>query len=152
MAADGLGAWSKVGTSSRRIHVSQVGTLKDAALDFGLPEEPVPSSVRPIVKLRPLTKRLSLSRCTSMSLIQVARGVKEGHFEAGVRLTDVAAASVILAAAHGSFRDWQGRQLYEAESTGTVNLAATNGHFNEELTEVLSKAKSGARTSPDATS
>lgn len=143
MAAAGLGAWQQDGRSeSRKINASHEKTLASSSLTFGLPAGDDSAAVfRPATKIRPKVGALRLSGCSSLDLVDVARGATQGHFEAGVNPADVAAGLLILAEANGIITDWKGQDLYPGAGTDPINLAASNGWVHGKMIDVLGKLK-----------
>jgi fructose-1,6-bisphosphatase/inositol monophosphatase family enzyme len=148
MAGRNIGAWSQEWDAEpKRIAVSRVGSLAESVLSFGLPEEHVPGAIRAIVELKGRGSRLRsrhLAGCTSLDLVDIARGEAQGHFEANVAPAAVAAGRLILQAAGGETTDWQGHRLEES-GTLRANFAATGSPaVHQEMLRVLSTIKTGS--------
>lgn len=113
MAAAGLGAWQQGGREEpRRINTSHAKTLASSTLTFGLPAGDDSAAVfRPATRMRPKTGALRLTGCSSLDLVDVARGATQGHFEARVNPADVAAGLLILREANGIITDWKGQDI-----------------------------------------
>ncbi|TSE15005.1 hypothetical protein B1A87_002810 [Arthrobacter sp. KBS0703] len=145
MAAAGLGAWQQGEREEpRKVHPSSADALGSSALSFGLPADDLSAAAfRPAARMRPKAGALLLSGCSSLDLVDVARGATQGHFEASVNPADVAAALLILNEAGGIITDWKGVDIHP-RNAGTVNLAASNGWVHGEMIQTLSKLKAGA--------
>jgi myo-inositol-1(or 4)-monophosphatase len=149
MAAVELGSWSrKERQEPQRMEVSSVGTLAESTLTFGLPPtDNSAAAFRPAARMRPKVKAMRLRGCSSLDLVDIARGATHGHFEPGVHPADVAAGMLILHEAGGVSTDWRGEFIHLGDSAGTVNLAASNELIQREIVQVLATTKTGsART------
>jgi myo-inositol-1(or 4)-monophosphatase len=143
MAAAGLGAWQQDERNEpRRVYASSAETLASSSLTFGLPaDDNSVGTLKPATRMRPKAGALRLSGCSSLDLVDVARGATQGHFEASVNHADVAAALLILKEAGGVITDWQGEYLNPQRVTYPMNLAASNGRVHGEMLQVLTKIK-----------
>jgi myo-inositol-1(or 4)-monophosphatase len=143
LAAAGLGAWQQDGQEEpRRIYASSAETLASSSLTFGLPTDDASAAAfRPATRMRPKTAALRLSGCSSLDLVDVARGATQGHFEAGVNPADMAAGLLILAEAGGVSTDWKGEFVHPRTGTDPINLAASNSRVHGEMLQVLAKIK-----------
>jgi myo-inositol-1(or 4)-monophosphatase len=144
MAAAGLGAWQQDGQEEepRRIYASSAETLASSSLTFGLPDgDTSAAAFRPATRMRPKAGALRLSGCSSLDLVDVARGATQGHFEGSVNYADLAAALLILNEAGGVITDWKGEYLNPQRVTDPMNLAASNDRVHGEMLKTLSKIK-----------
>lgn len=149
MAAIGLGSWSQKGRREpQKMEVSRLGTLAESTLSFGLPHTDTSAvAFRPAARMRPKVSAMRLRGCSSLDLVDIARGATHGHFEPGVRPADVEAGMLILQEAGGVSTDWRGVFIHPRDSAGTVNLAASNELIQREIVQVLATTKTGsART------
>lgn len=146
MGAVELGSWFQVERQEpHRIRVSSVGTLAESTLTFGLPPNDKSAAVfRPAARMRPKAAAMRLRGCSSLDMIDVARGAAQGHFEASVRPADAAAGMLILDEAGGVSTDWRGAFIHPRDSAGIVNLAASNELIQREIVQILSTTKVGS--------
>ncbi|WP_255770914.1 inositol monophosphatase family protein [Pseudarthrobacter sulfonivorans] len=146
MAAVELGSWSqKDRQEPQRVEVSSAGTLAESTLTFGLPpSDKSAAAFRPAARMRTKARGVRLRGCSSLDLVDVARGATHGHFEASVRPADAAAGMLILDEAGGISTDWRGQIIHARDSAGTVNLAASNGRIQREIVQILATTKAGS--------
>jgi fructose-1,6-bisphosphatase/inositol monophosphatase family enzyme len=146
MAAVELGSWFQGEEQEpQRMEVSSVGSLAESTLTFGLPSnDKSAAAFRPAARMRPKTAAMRLRGCSSLDMIDVARGATTGHFEASVRPADAAAGMLILDEAGGVSTDWRGAFIHPRDSAGTVNLAASNELIQREMVQVLATTMVGS--------
>jgi histidinol-phosphatase len=125
----GLGAW----LDDRRIEVSDVHTIEDAALSTGNLKTLATGPRWPAFGR--LVGRLNRIRGYGDFLHYhlLAAGCIDAVVESDVNILDVAACAAIVEAAGGRFTDLEGRPL----ALGTTSVLATNGRLHERVLEAI---------------
>ena len=130
-------AWAEAGggafLNERAIHVSRVGRLAEAAISTGNLKGAV--GTPRWERLGQLIAKAGYSRGYGdfMHYHLLARGALEIVVESNVNILDIAALSVIVRAAGGSFTDLEGREV----GLETTSVLATNGALHASVLEAL---------------
>ncbi|MFF2885647.1 inositol monophosphatase family protein [Paenibacillus sp. NPDC057967] len=135
VAEKGKGAY----VHGRRMQVSTDRTLKESLIATGFPadrNDALPINLRGINELAPQVRNLRLAGSAALHLAYVAAGRLSGFWEIGLNSWDMAAGVLLIQESGGIVTNTKG----DSYSLAVRNVAASNGHFHEELLTALDRA------------
>ncbi|HEV2358076.1 MAG TPA: inositol monophosphatase family protein [bacterium] len=127
----------------RRLHVSAVASLRDAAFATGFPHDVTETRVNldHFVDVRLEAAIVRSLGSAALALAAVAAGHLDGYWEIGPKAWDFAAGMLMVEEAGGRISDLRGRPVPATGDAG--QLVATNGALHDATIAVLARGGSG---------